>query len=69
MAKSPFPDAPKGEVRVIGPNGTTRSEGEQSPFSNGWMPKGNLGTDSVGLPTRRGKAPTGNRTGEGSGGY
>lgn len=50
-----------GVDRSIGVNGTHRSTGEQSPYSNGYMRKGDLGTTPPSGNTNT------NRTGEGCG--
>lgn len=62
-----WPTETAGETQNITVNGTTRSTGDQLPYSNGLMPKGNAGTDATSAPFVPGSART-NRTGEGGGG-
>lgn len=59
------PRVPDGPVRNITPNGTAKDTGEQGYFSNGFMGRGKLGTESVGESTRDGSTK-GNRSGEGN---
>ena len=54
-----------GVDRSIGVNGTTRSTGGQPLGSNGWMPKGDLGTVPSSAPFVGGSNTNTNRTGEG----
>lgn len=54
-----------GVDRSIGVNGTTRSSGEQSPWSNRGYPKGDLGTSPSAAPFVGGSNSNQNRTGEG----
>jgi hypothetical protein len=55
------------DVRVIGPNGTIYSQGEQSPWSNGFYPRGELGTGPTTKTLIPGRLNT-NRGGEKPGG-
>lgn len=59
-----FLPLPGGQERVIGPNGTRRAYQEQGEYSNGWNPKGTLGTESVGTKTSSGAGSNTNRSGE-----
>jgi hypothetical protein len=69
----PKVELPDGEARNITPNGTVCEGGpgreHDSYFSNGFLPKGNLGIKSVGRETgAKGVVPVGNRSGEKMGG-
>lgn len=56
-----------GVERSVGVNGTHRSSGEQTPYSNSYYPKGTLGTVGSSKPFVPGPNSNTNRTGEGSG--
>lgn len=60
----PFLPLPGGETRNITTNGTIKPYVPQGEYSNGWNPKGTLGTESVGTKTSSGAGSNTNRSGE-----
>ncbi len=59
-----FLPLPGGETRNITTNGTIKPYYEQEEYSNGWSPKGTLGTESVDKKTSSGAGSNTNRSGE-----